>query len=112
MNEFKLYQKTYDMILYGNQCLNQFPKSEKYALVAEIKRSMYALLRLIIEANKKYYKKTTAQQLDVELETLRTYIRLSADEQMRYLPIKKYEHWSKLLNEIGRMVGGWMKTMK
>nr|WP_278046242.1 diversity-generating retroelement protein Avd [Desemzia sp. C1] len=112
MNDFKILQKVYDMILYGNQCLKHFPKSEKYAMAADIKQSMYRLLRLVIEANKKYHKKTTAQQMDVELEVLRTFIRLSADKSLKYLPLSKYENWAKMLNEIGRMLGGWMKTMK
>ena len=111
MNDFKILQKVYDMVLYGNQCLKQFPKSEKYVLAAEIKQSMYRLLRLTIEANKKYHKKTTAQQIDVELDVLRTFVRLAADKEMKYLPFKKYENWAKMLNEIGRMLGGWMKTM-
>jgi hypothetical protein len=45
--DFKILQKTYDMILYGNICLKQFPKSERYALAADIKNSMYRLLQLI-----------------------------------------------------------------
>jgi len=39
--DFKILQKTYDMILYGNTCLKQFPKSERYALAADIKNSKY-----------------------------------------------------------------------
>ncbi|XJZ25935.1 diversity-generating retroelement protein Avd [Bacillota bacterium Lsc_1132] len=112
MQEFKLLQKTNDMIIYGSICLKQFPKSERYTLAADIKKSMYNLLRLLIEANKKYYKKTTIQQIDVELETLRTFIRLAADQKLQYLPLRKYENWAKMLNEIGRMVGGWIKTVK
>lgn len=99
------------MILYGNQCLKQFPKSEKYAMASEIKESMYRLLRLIVEANKKYHKKTTAQNIDIELEILRTFIRLAADKNLKYLPVNKYENWAKMLNEIGRMLGGWIKSM-
>lgn len=99
------------MILYGNECLKQFPKSEKYAMAAEIKQSMYRLLRLVIEANKKYHKKTTAQQIDVELDILRTFIRLASDRNLKYLPFKKYENWAKMLSEIGRMLGGWIKSM-
>lgn len=109
---FKILQKTYDMILYGNCCLKQFPRSEKYALAADIKKSMYKLLRLLIETNKKYYKKTTLKQIDVELEILRFYIRLAADPQSKYLAIRKYENWAKMLNEIGRMFGGWLKSVK
>ena len=41
MEELKILQKTYDMIKYGNQCLLQFPRAERYALAAEIKQSMY-----------------------------------------------------------------------
>lgn len=48
MEDLKILQKTYDMILYGNICLRQFPKAEKYALASDIKESMYALLKLII----------------------------------------------------------------
>ena len=110
MQDFKILQKVYDMIIYGNQCLKQFPKSERYALAADIKKSMYHLLRLLVEANKKYHKKTTIQQLDVELDLLRTYIRLAAEPSMKYLSFKKYEYWSKILNEIGRMIGGWVKS--
>ena len=52
MEELKILQKTYDMIKYGNQCLLQFPRAERYALAVEIKQSMYKILRLIIQANK------------------------------------------------------------
>lgn len=110
MNELKIYQKVYEMIVYGNKCLIQFPKSERYALANEIKKSMYSLLKLIIAANKKYYKKTTLQEMDVEIETLRTYIRISVDVKFKYLGVKQYEIWSKMLSEIGRMLGGWMKA--
>jgi four helix bundle protein len=112
MEELKILQKTYDMIQYGYICLRQFPKSEKYTLAAEIKQSMYRLLKLIITANKRYYKKTTLQDIDVELEFLRYLVRLSADAELRFLPLKKYENWSKMLNEIGRMLGGWIKSSK
>lgn len=110
LEELKIQQKVYDMIFYGNKCLIQYPKSERYALATEIKKSMYNLLELIIVANKKYYKKTTLQEIDVTLDVLRTMIRLSMD--LQYLPIRKYEIWSKMLNEIGKMLGGWMKAMK
>ncbi len=108
--DFKILQKTYDMIIYGNVCLKEFPKHEKHVMAASIRSSMHRLLELIVRANKKYHKKTTLQDIDVELELLRTYIRVAADPKIKYLPIKKYENWSKLLNEIGRMLGGWIKS--
>ena len=110
MEELKILQKTYDMIKYGNQCLLQFPRAERYALAAEIKQSMYKILRLIIQANKQRNKRQLQIEIDTELDVLRTFIRLAADNQTKYLPLRKYEIWSKQLNEIGKMLGGWMKS--
>lgn len=110
MEELKILQKTYDMIKYGNQSLLQFPRAERYALAAEIKQSMYRILRLIIQANKRRDKRALQIEIDTELDVLRTFIRLAADKQTAHLPLRKYEIWSKQLNEIGRMLGGWMKS--
>lgn len=109
MEELKILQKTFDMINYAYPALAQYPKGEKFALVADIKRCMDVMLERIIEANKKYYKKTTLQELDVEVEKLKAYVRLSYN--LGFLPPKKYEQWSGLVVEIGRMVGGWMKSV-
>lgn len=110
MEDLQILQKTYDMILYSQSPLNQFPKFEKHVLAAEIRKTMNNLLSLIITANKKYYKKTTLQEMDVELEKLRTFVRLSKD--LKYIDIKKYEVWSRYLTEIGKMLGGWIKAFK
>jgi len=104
-----VYQKTYDMIQYGYQALKQFPRSEKYTFAAEIKMTMIELLKLIISTNKKYHKKTTMRKVDTQLELLRTYLRLARD--LEFLSFKKYEIWSKQLEEIGKLIGGWMKSI-
>jgi len=108
--ELKVLQKTYDMIQYGYICLRQYPKSEKHTLAAETKRAMFKLLETIIMANKRYYKKNAIQEADVQLEILRYYIRLAKD--LGFLPIRKYENWAKMLSEIGRMIGGWLKSAR
>ena len=109
MEELKILQKTFDMMNYAYPALAQYPKGEKFALVVDIKRCMDVMLERIIEANKKYYKKTTLQELDVEVEKLKAYVRLSYN--LGFLPPKKYEQWSGLVVEIGRMVGGWIKSV-
>lgn len=71
---------------------------------------MDTMLERTIEAQKKYYKKTTLQDLDVEVAKLRAYLRLS--HELGFLPMKKYEVWSGMAVEIGKMLGGWLKTIK
>ena len=108
MEELKILQKIFDMMEYAYKALAQYPKGEKFALATDIKRCMDTMMERVIEANKKYYKKTTLQELYVEVEKLKAYIRLSY--KLGFLPPKKYEIWSGLVVEIGRMVGGWIKS--
>jgi four helix bundle protein len=107
--DLKILQKIFDMMEYGYAALAQYPKSEKFALVTDIKRSMDTMLERAIEAQKKYYKKTTLQDLDVEIMKLKAYLRLS--QNLGFLPMKKYEVWSEKAVEIGKMLGGWLKSV-
>ena len=109
MEELKILQKTYDMLQYLYQSLQQYPKAEKYVLAADTKAAAYELLRLLITANKRYHKKTTMQDADIQLDILRHLIRLGKD--LGFLPIKKFEVLSGMTTEIGKMLGGWMRTI-
>ena len=110
MNALSIEEKTREMMIYGYQALKQFPKSETHVLGAEIRKTMLQLQRLIITAFKRYHKKTTLTDLDIELSMLKRHVRLAKD--LRYLDIKKYKNWSEKLVEIGKMLGGWIKSVR
>jgi len=97
-------------MMYGYQALHHFPKYEKHVLGAEIRLSMLKMQRLIVTAYKRYHKKTTLTDLDIELVVLNRQIRLAKD--LRYLDLKKYQIWVVKLVEIGKMIGGWVKSIK
>lgn len=109
-NEFLLLQKILDMMEYAYIALRQFPKSEKYALATDIKHCMNLILGYAIEARKHYYKKTTLQNMDVEIAKLRVFIRLSY--RLHFIDMAKYDNWSMMVDEIGKMLGGWLKTVR
>ena len=114
---FILKEKIADMMKYGKQAVANFPRRERQT-ADEIRRSMLTMYRLSIMVDKKYYKKTTLQELDIELDVLRHLIRLAQDRDYYGrnvappLPFKKYEYWSGMLSEIGRIIGGYMKYAK
>jgi len=107
--ELTILTKLHDMAKYAYPALAQFPKSEKFSIVVDIKRCMNLVLERAIEASKKYHKKTTLQEMDVELMKLRHYLRLSFE--LEFLPQKKYEILSGMIAEIGKMLGGWIKQI-
>lgn len=114
---FILKEKIEDMMAYGKPAVDNFPRRDRQT-ADEIRASMIAMLRYAIRIEKKYFAKTDLRDLDIELDTLRHLIRFAQDK--RYynpniappLSFKKYEVWSKMLNEIGRIIGGYMKYLK
>ena len=101
--ELLIVKKITDMMEYAYLALAQFPRSE--AIVADVKRCMDRLLERAIEANKKYFKKNTLQDMDVELAKLKKYIRLTY--RLKFLPFNKYKKLDGE-DERDRTNAGWM----
>ena len=136
---FLLKERIADMHKYGKKVVDKFPGRER-ELASEIRQSMLTMYRLVVRIEKKYYKKTTLQELDEELMVLRHLIRIAADkdyydqevpkkdkqgnkiydEQGKLIYVKvspplsteKKHVWSKMLDEIGNLMGGYIKSCK
>lgn len=64
-----IYQKYMELIDYTNNLIRKYPKSETFALVKEIKSTLYSGLRLLMYAIKVYNKQEKLKYLN-ELEYL------------------------------------------
>ena len=107
--DFKLLQKIEDMIAYAYPILSRFPKAEKFSLAQDIRFSMNSLLKLTITEEKKYSKRTTLENMDIENETLKHYVRLA--NKLQFLSNHSYGVWEAKIVEIGKMIGGLLKSV-
>lgn len=107
--DFKVLQKVQDMMIYGYPLLEQFPKAVKFSLAQDIRNSMNDLLRLTIEEEKRTSKRTTLEHMDVENEKLKYLLRVSME--LKYLSRHHYGVWEKKIVEIGKMIGGLLKSV-
>jgi len=103
-----LLQKCYDFYLYLNQVTKAFPKSEKFVLAAQLRDLFLEIIRSIIRANKSSDKRRHLLECDVRLEEFKLLLRLSKD--LQYLKLRQYEFASGLIVEIGKLLGGWIKS--
>ena len=111
MESMVLYQKVYDFLKYIYPALAQFPKFEKFALQTQIKTAMFEMLKSIIRF-KKTGTKSHIYNADVELQFLKTLIRLSYDLEYKAMSKHRYEVASRHLAEIGRITGGIIEAVK
>lgn len=109
MKDLIILTKLEELDAYSHIAVIQFPKYEKFVLATEIRNTLNNIIKLTIRAGKLYHKKTTLQDLDIEVEFLRNLIRKS--HRLKYINIKRYEIWMNHVNEIGKMVGGWIKKI-
>jgi hypothetical protein len=110
MEDLLIKKKHVDMMQYACQAMTHYPKSERFALCADIKRSMTRGLELIVRANMTKNRLPVLFDLDVELKVLLEFVRLS--HSLKFLPTQKYEILSKLIVELGRMCGGLIKHFR
>ena len=111
MESMVLYQKVYDFLKYIYPVLAQFPKFEKFALQTQIKTAMFEMLKSIIRF-KKTGTKSHIYNADVELQFLKTLIRLSYDLEYKAMSKHRYEVASRHLAEIGRITAGIIEAVK
>ena len=107
LRDLQIFQKMYDFLLWLYLTVKKFPKNEKYILGERIEKTALNVIEGIIASNCEFDKKETLKKTNIELEKLRIFIRLAKDQKL--INFRKYELASKMINEIGRMLGGLIK---
>lgn len=104
-----IFVKTYDLMVWLAPILNGFPKDQRFRLAARLENSLFAFHEHLMRATRSKDKKPILMEADLELEKLRLYLRLAQD--LKCLSFKQYEHAIRLCAEIGKLLGGWLKTL-
>ncbi|WP_341525519.1 diversity-generating retroelement protein Avd [Nostoc sp. UHCC 0302] len=110
MNELPIIQKTYDLIKWYVPILNRLPRDHKFNLGNRMISGLYDLLENLIIARYTQEKLTIIESLNSKLDILRHQTRLLLDFDL--IKTERYEYASKLINEIGVDLGGWIKQQK
>ena len=105
-----ILQKTYDLMLYVFPLLSKFPKNQRFTLAQHIQNNLLDMAAHITRANMSRGRDRWLELREINacLEVLRLNTRLSME--LGFLPRKQWEQISIRTNEIGKLLGGWMKT--
>ena len=107
MNELPIIQKTYDLIKWYVPHLNKLPRNHRFNLGDRIISGLYEFLETLIKARYSKSKLSYLEPLNSHLDIIRYQTRLLVD--FNVFDTKRYEYVSKLMNEIGSELGGWIK---
>ena len=111
MKESPLYVKTYDFLLWLIPRVQKIPRVYHFALSERIQSLALGFQDSLVAASEAQgtARLEQLQHADLQLEQLRVWIRLAFD--LDVLSIRRYEHATILMSEIGHLLGAWLQTV-
>ena len=106
----KIVTKAYDVTSWLLQQVNTFPRAHRFVLGDRSANTALDILEGWVEASHLRDKRAVLGVVNLKLERLRYLIRMSKDLQV--LSLRKYEYVTREINEVGAMLGGWLKQQR
>ena len=100
----------YDLLLYLIPQVSKFPKSQRYLLGDRLEAMILDVLEILLEATYSRDKPPLLAKANIKLEKARYYMRLCKD--LKLMDLQKYQVLSKMINEVGMQLGGWIKQQQ
>jgi hypothetical protein len=99
-----------DLIQWFVPLLNRLPRDHRFALGDRLVHSLYDLLEGLVASRYSTSKLQQLESLTARLDLLRLQIRLLHSFQL--IDERRYEHTFRLLEEVGRQLGGWISQQR
>ncbi len=108
MKESPIFTRTYDLVRWLIPMTVKFPRQQRFVLAHNVQQTVLRFQELLIEAALSTEPGGLLGQADVTLTKLRFYLRLCRDLEL--LTLGQYAHVNRMVSEVGRLLGGWLKS--
>lgn len=107
--ELVIFTQSYDLLTWLLPRCERFPKSQRFVVTLRLQGAALDFLEALFDANASNGTKRLDQlrDADAHLSKLRLYLRLA--RHWEWLSSGQYEHVSRLVAELGRLLGGWLR---
>jgi four helix bundle protein len=112
MDATPLFTRTFDFITWLMPATNHFPRSQRFVVTQRLLDAALTFQELILEANNARMPERLEKlkRADAALDKVRVYLRLAA--KWEWLKPGQYQHAAGMVTEIGRLLGGWQRTLR
>ena len=111
IHDTPLFQKSYDLYKNLHEQVKKYSKGDRYSLGEETKKKTLELIEAVTKAGhaRKEWKAPLIEQAIISLELAKVFTRLGYDT--RSLNQQQYLGLQERIQEIGRMLGGWKRSI-
>lgn len=105
-----IFSKTFDLLAWLVPLTLKFPRSQRFVIAKALQSTAFDLQTRLLEAARVSDPQGRLLRADIALATLRTQLRLAHLWQL--MTDAQYEHAARLQDEVGRLLGAWIKTAR
>lgn len=109
MKQSPIFSKTYDFVAWLIPLTVKFPRQQRFVMATALQREALRFQELLIEAVHQREPLGKLHDADAELDKVRTHMRLCLD--LGLINPGQYAHAANSLTEIGKLLGGWKKSL-
>lgn len=102
-------QDCHELLVWLIGQIDQFPRVRRFTLGERLESAVLELLELLVDAAYARSKHEQLARANRRVEIIRHLWR--AAYELKVVPLKRYEHGARLLDGLGRQVGGWRKSI-
>lgn len=109
MDDLVIFTRLFDLLEWLLPKAETFPRAHRFTVTPRFLGAALDLAEQLHEAQARRGKprRDALTKADASLNTLRLYLRLA--HRWRWLSDGQYEHVSRMVAEVGRLLGGWMR---
>lgn len=110
-NDVPVLNKSYELYKLFHEYRKVIPKQDRFTIYEKSENVILGTIELLLEASygNKERKMVILEKASVKLNVLRFLVRLM--KETKTFDLKKYTAIEMIIDEIGRMVGGWIRSL-
>lgn len=105
--DIPIFAKLYEFYNFLTHAVSSFPKIKRYTLGQELDKQVLSSIELLLSIPSQENKLNALKLLSIKIDLLKILLRLAKDNKC--LREKNYLLLQASLQEIGRMLGGWIR---
>jgi hypothetical protein len=109
--EMVIFTRTYDFLSWLLPMTMNFPRPHRFVVTGRLQNAALNFQESLIDANALRGTRRSEKlcAADSELLKIRLYLRLC--QRWEWITDGQYRHASEMVAELGRLLGGWLKTV-
>ena len=105
----KAVQDCHNLLIWLIPLLDNFPRNRRFTLGERLESGLLEILELLVEAAYSKNKSALLKRANLRISVVRHLWRIA--HELKTIPTKRYAHWAKLIEDLGKQIGGWSKSV-